>query len=101
MLDFLPAPLKGTLVVVLITLNTLILFPLLVLLGVIKLIIPITGLRKVCSLILNTVAWYWIGFNNLLMKAFNKVEWDVRGAEGLSRNHWYFCLLYTSPSPRD
>ncbi len=90
MLDFLPAPLKGTLVVVLITLNTLILFPLLVLLGVIKLVVPVTGLRKVCSLILNTVAWYWIGFNNLLMKIFNQVEWDVRGAEGLSRNQWYF-----------
>ena len=90
MLDFLPSPVKGVLVVLLILLNTLVLFPFLLLLGVIKLVIPVTAIRKLCSAILNGIAHYWIGFNNVLMKLFHKVEWDVRGVEGLSRNQWYF-----------
>ena len=90
MLDFLPAPLKGSLAIFLIFLNTLVLFPFLLLLGLIKLVVPVSGFRKLCTVILNHIAWYWIGFNNLLMKVFHKVHWDVRGAEQLSRKHWYF-----------
>ncbi|MFO7528169.1 MAG: acyltransferase [Marinobacter sp.] len=90
MLDFLPAPLKGTLAALSILLNTLILFPFLLLFALIKLIIPVTPVRKACTVVLNNIAWVWIGFNNLLMDILHKVEWDVRGVENLSREHWYF-----------
>jgi len=90
MLDFLPAPLKGTLAALSILLNTLILFPFLLLFALIKLIIPVTLVRKTCTVVLNNIAWVWIGFNNLLMDILHKVEWDVRGVENLSREHWYF-----------
>lgn len=90
MLDFLPAPLKGTLAALSILLNTLILFPFLLLFALIKLIIPVTPVRKACTVVLNNIAWVWIGFNNLLMDVLHKVEWDVRGVENLSREHWYF-----------
>ncbi len=90
MLDFLPAPLKGTLAALLIALNTLVLFPFLMLFALLKLLLPITPVRKACTVVLNTIARVWIGFNNLVMDILNKVEWDVRGAENLSRQHWYF-----------
>jgi len=90
MLDFLPAPLKGTLAALSILLNTLVLFPFLLLFALIKLIIPVTPVRKACTVVLNNIAWVWIGFNNLLMDVLHKVEWDVRGVENLSREHWYF-----------
>ncbi|MAO14557.1 acyltransferase [Marinobacter sp.] len=90
MLNFLPAPLKGVLVVLLILLNTIIFLPFLLLFAIIKLVIPVTAVRKVCTVIVNGIAWYWIGFNNTLVKLFHKVEWDVRGAQELSRKHWYF-----------
>eukprot|EP00163_Fabomonas_tropica_P004232 TRINITY_DN13739_c0_g2_i1.p6 TRINITY_DN13739_c0_g2~~TRINITY_DN13739_c0_g2_i1.p6 ORF type:complete len:302 (-),score=24.41 TRINITY_DN13739_c0_g2_i1:5634-6539(-) len=90
MLYFLPAPLKGTLAVLLILLNTLILIPVLLLLAVLKLIIPFTAVRKCCTVALNGIAWIWIGFNNLLMTLLHRVEWDVRGAETLDSRHWYF-----------
>lgn len=90
MLDFLPAPLKGTLAALSILLNTLVLFPFLLLFALIKLIIPVTPVRKACTVVLNNIAWVWIGFNNLLMDVLHKVEWDVRGVENLSRKHWYF-----------
>ncbi len=90
MLDFLPAPLKGTLAVLLILLNTLILFPVLMLVALIKLIIPATTIRKGCTVALNNIAYIWIGFNNRFLDLLHHIEWDVRGAENLSREHWYF-----------
>jgi 1-acyl-sn-glycerol-3-phosphate acyltransferase len=90
MLNFLPAPLKGVLVVLLILLNTVIFLPFLLLFAIIKLVIPVIAVRKGCTVIVNGIAWYWIGFNNTLVKLFHKVEWDVRGTQELSRKHWYF-----------
>ncbi|WP_323751950.1 acyltransferase [Marinobacter sp.] len=90
MLNFLPAPLKGVLVLLLIVLNTVTFLPFLLLFAIIKLILPVTVIRKGCTIVINGIAWYWIGFNNTLMRIFHKVEWDVRGAQTLSKEHWYF-----------
>lgn len=90
MLDFLPAPLKGTLAALMILLNTLVLYPVLTVFALIKLIIPVTAVRKTCTVALNGVARAWIGFNNLLVDLLHQVEWDVRGVDQLSRDHWYF-----------
>ena len=90
MLKLLPGPLKGTVAVLLILLNTLIFLPLLLVFAIIKLIVPIKPFRKVLSIIINSIAVYWIGFNNTLMDLFHKIHWDVRGAEKLSKKDWYF-----------
>ncbi|BFN13647.1 MULTISPECIES: acyltransferase [Marinobacter] len=90
MLDFLPAPLKGILAVLLILINTLLFLPLLLLVALAKLIVPVLPFRKACTIVLNAIAWYWIGFNNTLMNLLHRVEWDVRGADELSKEHWYF-----------
>ncbi|AHI30472.1 acyltransferase [Marinobacter sp.] len=87
---FLPAPVKGVLAVLCIVLNTLWLFPILMVFAVIKLLIPTPSVRKGCTIVLNRIAWFWIGFNNVLADVLHNIEWDVRGAEGLSREHWYF-----------
>lgn len=90
MLHFLPAPFKGVLAAVSILLNTLVLFPALLLFALIKLVIPLVPVRKACTKVLNGIAWIWIGFNNLLMDILHRVQWDVRGAENLDMKHWYF-----------
>src|SRR5690554_2051075 len=90
MLYFLPAPLKGTLAVLLILLNTLVLFPVLMVFAIIKLIIPIRPIQKGCTVALNRIAWIWIGFNNLLINILHKIELDIRGVEGLDKKQWYF-----------
>ena len=90
MLHFLPAPLKGTLAALLILCNTLTLFPVLLLFAIGKLVLPVAPVRKACTVVLNRIAWVWIGFNNLLMDTLHQVEWDVRGVENLSPDHWYF-----------
>ncbi|WP_278350233.1 acyltransferase [Marinobacter nauticus] len=90
MLDFLPAPLKGILAVLLILINTLLFLPLLLLVALAKLVVPVQPFRKACTIVLNAIAWYWIGFNITLMNLLHRVEWEVRGAEELSKEHWYF-----------
>jgi len=90
MLDFLPAPLKGILAVLLILINTLLFLPLLLLVALAKLVVPVQPFRKACTIVLNAIAWYWIGFNNTLMNLLHRVEWEVRSAEELSKEHWYF-----------
>ncbi|WP_144823293.1 acyltransferase [Marinobacter piscensis] len=90
MLHFLPAPLKGTLAVLLILISTLILFPFLIVFALLKLILPVIAIRKGCTVVLNTIARVWIGFNNLVMNLLHRIEWDIRGAQHLSREHWYF-----------
>lgn len=90
MLSFLPAPVKGVLAILLVLLNTLWLFPILMVFAVIKLVIPVTPIRKGCTIVLNRIAWLWIGFNNVLADVLHDIEWDFRGVEGLSREHWYF-----------
>ncbi|MDX1756702.1 MAG: acyltransferase [Marinobacter sp.] len=90
MLNFLPAPVKGTIAALLILLNTLCLFPVLIVFALIKLILPFDGVRKACTVVLNNIAYIWIGFNNLVGDVLHKVEWDIRGLEGLRRDHWYF-----------
>ncbi|WP_339781616.1 acyltransferase [uncultured Marinobacter sp.] len=90
MLYFLPAPLKGTLAALSVLVNTLVLFPFLMLFALLKLVLPVIAIRKGCTVVLNNIARLWIGVNNLVMDVLHQVEWDVRGAEHLSREHWYF-----------
>ena len=90
MLSFLPAPVKGVLAILLVLLNTLWLFPILMVFAIIKLVIPAAPIRKGCTIVLNRIAWLWIGFNNVLADVLHNIEWDIRGADGLSREHWYF-----------
>ncbi|MBK1852119.1 acyltransferase [Marinobacter sp. 1-4A] len=90
MLYFLPAPLKGALAVLLVISSTLVLFPFLMVFALLKLVLPITVIRKGCTVVLNGIARLWIGFNNLVMDLLHKIEWDVRGAQHLSQEHWYF-----------
>lgn len=90
MLNFLPAPLRGVLAATLILTNTVLLFPVLLVFALAKLVIPVTGFRRVCTVVLNFIAYVWIGFNNTVNDVLHKVEWDIRGAEGLSPDQWYF-----------
>lgn len=90
MLSFLPAPLKGILAALLMLLHTLIFFPLLLLLALIKLIIPIDAVRKGCTIGLNIIATNWITFNNLITRLFHRIHWDIRGVSQLELDHWYF-----------
>lgn len=90
MLNFLPAPLRGTLAAILILLNTLLLFPVLMVFALAKLIIPLDGFRRFCTITLNGIATVWVGVNNRVNDLLHKVDWDIRGVDQLSPDQWYF-----------
>ncbi|WKE65601.1 acyltransferase [Gallaecimonas kandeliae] len=92
MLAFLPAFLKGPLAVLGYVLNTLFWFPLAMLLGVIKLLLPITVIRNGCNWLLDRAATLWIAINNANQRLFSRTRWVVEGLEGLKRKDWYLVV---------
>lgn len=89
MLSFLPPTLRGVLAIMLITLSTLLHFPFVVLLALLKLAIPWRPSRKLMTITLNVVAANWIAFNGLVLDLFHRMKLDVQGLEGLSPRDWY------------
>ncbi|WP_372777056.1 acyltransferase [Litorivivens sp.] len=89
MLAFLPHWLRGSLSLFLIALSTLFWFIPLILLAFIKLLIPIHGVRALCTRLLIEIATLWIGFNNRLLDTMNRIDWDVSGLDQLRPDDWY------------
>ncbi|WP_375751986.1 acyltransferase [Vibrio sp. HN007] len=40
----------------------------------------------------NKVMWMWATINCLILKTFNRVEWDIQGVEELKRDGWYLMI---------
>ncbi len=89
MFFFLPHWLRGGLVFLLMAASTLFWFVPIIAFAFVKLLIPVKFVRKHCTRILIEAATLWIGFNNLLLQVFNRIEWDVDGVDGLSMRDWY------------
>ncbi len=89
MFRFLPGPLKGSLIVLIILINTLFWMPILVIGAVLKLILPIPILRSLTTKLSIASASNWISINSSLFWLFHKIDWKVSGLEGLSMNEWY------------
>ncbi len=89
MLHFLPAQLKGSLIFVLVILNTCVGLPILLVGAIIKLILPFQVIQKLATRMSIATATNWVSFNSFLFALFNKTEWQVTGLEGLSKNEWY------------
>jgi 1-acyl-sn-glycerol-3-phosphate acyltransferase len=89
MLAFLPAPVRGALAFLLFVLNTLFWCALLYLVLPLKLALPRPGWREFHARMLARIAGVWIDGNNAIMDLTQRIEWDVRGVEGLRRDEWY------------
>lgn len=94
MLDFLPAWLKGTLSLLLIVANTVIIFIPLMLIALIKLIIPIEQIRNPLSKLLILIANQWVRMNAWNFKLFNRIHWELAGLDELQRDEW--CLVISN-----
>lgn len=84
--------LRGLLSMLLLYINTLFWFGPLMVLAFLKLIVPISGWRKLFGIIINGLAVTWISINNFNMSWTQKIKWDVRGLEGLSLKEWYLVI---------
>lgn len=61
-------------------------------LALVKVVIPLTGVRRAMSRALVLVAESWIGVNSLLFKLFTRIRWQVEGLDGLRRDGNYLVL---------
>ena len=89
MLNFLPSGLKGSIIFVLVVLNTVFWLPVLVFGAVLKILIPLPLIKKIVTKTLIFAATCWVSLNSALLDLFNKIEWIVTGADGLSTEEWY------------
>lgn len=79
----------GTLSLLLLALNTLFwCFPLFML-AVLKLVVPVSGVRKYSDPLLNRIAAAWINCNDVWIGLLQRERWSVEGATGLQRTGWY------------
>ncbi len=95
MLSFLPAPIRGGIAVIALTLNILFWCIPLLIIAFFKLIIPVPAWRKASSKMLIWIAENWIDVNKATYALLNKDEWDVQGAAGvadLSHEEWYLVI---------
>ncbi|MCP5163007.1 MAG: acyltransferase [Hahellaceae bacterium] len=90
MLSFLPSWLRGTLSVVLMTMNTLFWFPFLLVAALLKLFSPATFIRRFFTRVLIYIANAWVSFNSAIQKLINRIRWDIRGLSSLNPKDWYF-----------
>jgi len=89
---FLPYTVVGAISMVLYLINTLTLFPLFFLLGILKFIVPLKFWREACKFIIDRLGTFWISINNLNMRITKNIHWEVAGLEGLGTDRWYLVI---------
>lgn len=95
MLSFLPAPIRGGIAIIALTLNIIFWCIPLLIIAFFKLIVPIPAWRKVSTQILIWIAENWIDVNKATYALLNKGEWIVLGEESLadlSHEEWYLVI---------
>jgi 1-acyl-sn-glycerol-3-phosphate acyltransferase len=88
-MHFLPAPLRGAVAALLMTINALVWVPLLLLFASVKFVLPFKPVRLVIDPILVGIAQCWISGNSGWMNLTQHTHWDVEGLNGLDLNSWY------------
>lgn len=89
MLSFLPHALRGTLVALLIGLNTAFWCIPLFVIALLKFAVPVKAWRDLCTRVLIQIATAWVSVNSALFELFHRIHWVVDGLEGLRIDEWY------------
>ena len=84
--------LRGSLSTLLYFINTLFWFVPVLLLGVIKLLLPIRGGAPCATRCWMAAPGCWIGFNNLIQKTIIRTPFEVVGVDKGRRNEWYMVI---------
>lgn len=84
--------LRGVIVFGGLTINTMFWFVPIVLLGVVKLLLPIAAVRRELTWILMKMGENWISVNRLVLSGVGATRWHAQGIDGLRRDGWYLVL---------
>lgn len=89
MFSSLPAPLRGTISLFLISLNTAVHCSLIFCIALCKLLIPLPAWHQLCNAPLDLLAASWIDTNGVWISLMQKQPWEAEISSDLSRNRWY------------
>ena len=84
--------LRGLLTFSVCTINTIICFIPIMIFAILKFLIPLPKVRNLLTRWLMAVGEAWVGCNALIFSIRNSTRWELRGLEGLSRDHWYLVI---------
>lgn len=74
------------------TLNTIFWFTPLFLLAIVKLLIPIAGIRRFITNVLMWIGENWVSVNTFWLGLTSNIDWRGEGFDGLKRDGWYLVI---------
>ncbi len=83
---------RGVLTFGVLTINTVFWFVPIMTLGILKLLLPVTALRRVLTRWLMWCAENWIAVNGFALRGSGSRNWRADDAESLDRHGWYLVL---------
>lgn len=84
--------LRGVIVFTGLTINTIFWFVPLFLLAIVKLLIPIAGVRRFITRILMGIGENWVSVNTAWLGMTGSIDWRGAGLDGLRRDGWYLVI---------
>lgn len=84
--------LRGLLIFAVATVNTVIWFLPIFFLSLVKLLLPLSFIRKAITRWLVLLGNCWVTCNSFIISANNNINWDVRGIDDLSYKNWYLII---------
>lgn len=88
-MKFLTTPVRGLIALLILVANTLIVFSAMMPFALLKLVLPVTPVRRVMDRVLNALAQSWIAVNGWWIALMQRIDWRVSGVEGLNQRAWY------------
>ncbi|MCP5091890.1 MAG: acyltransferase [Gammaproteobacteria bacterium] len=85
--------LRGILVFLGFTINTIFWFIPILFLAIIKLVVPLPSLRRGVTRLLMACGENWISVNSAILLTFASIDWQARGLENLRRDEWYLIMV--------
>ena len=84
--------LRGLLTFSATTINTIVWFIPIFLLGIVKMVLPVASVRAVLSRWLMSFGDAWVSVNATIFSLANDTTWDIRGADDLRSDQWYLVV---------
>ncbi len=88
----LPAAVRGALAFALIVVNTLAWSALIIVLSLVKLVLPVAGVRRLLDPLLNAMANTWVAGNNAIFRVLSITRWEITGVAQLEPADWYLVI---------
>jgi 1-acyl-sn-glycerol-3-phosphate acyltransferase len=84
--------LRGLLTFSACTINTIVWFIPIFILGIVKMLLPVAAIRSVLSRWLMAFGDAWVSVNAWIFSVANDTTWDIRGTRDLSKRQWYLVI---------